>query len=145
MTDVLKRSSDRVPRGANAHCGALIVGVALAALGLTGCASIAHSYMSPEEKQAHGRQLIQSATQTSEVISVLTLSGVVSVELVESVGEDEYCYRPLASWSSQSHREGWRERSGETVYCTSYHGTIDVRPMDMRECQGRECLWLRGL
>ena len=145
MTGVLGRIPGLTWRNANCRYQAFLACLVITVLGLSGCASMAHSYMSPEEKQAHGRQLIQSATQTNEIISVLTLQGVVVVRLVESVNDDEYCSRILATWSSQSHREGWTERSGETSHCISYHGTIDVRPMDMRECQGRECLWLRGL
>lgn len=117
-------------------------------LALAACSSFAHSYMSPEERQAHGRRLLQEAVQQSDVVSLLGVGGVVAVHSIRQIERDEYCSVLLATWSSQPHREGWtdRNRDGDSSpTCKSYHGIVDVRPMDMRNCQGSECLWLRGL
>lgn len=112
---------------------------------LAACSSFAHSYMSPEERQAHGRRLLQEAVQQSDVVSIRGVHGGVAVISVTEAGQEEYCGILLSSWTSERHREGWSNRNGTQIRCTGYHGIVDVRPMDMRNCQGSECLWLRGL
>jgi hypothetical protein len=125
------------------RAGALVLCLALAA-----CSTMAHSYMSPDQRQAHGRQLLQEAVQQSDVVSILVWGGVVVVESDFQLDHNQYCSVSLAIWISQSHREGWSDsnRDGDAApTCKSYHGIVDVRPSDMRNCQGGECLWLRGL
>ena len=121
--------------------GALGLGLLFAA-----CSSFSHSYMSPEDRQAHGQRLMQEAVQQSDVVSVLTSGGGVVVLTDIRIGSSEYCAVLRSVWSRMSYREGWSDRNpSRRSTCTSYHGIVDVRAKDMRNCQGSECLWLRGL
>ena len=116
-------------------------------LALAACSSFAHSYMSPEERQAHGRQLLQEAVQQSDVVSVR--AGVVSVWTAVELRRTEFCADMLAIRGTTRWNDNWshRDRGGRTPprLCRSYHGIESIRPKDMRNCQGSECLWLRGL
>ena len=115
---------------------------------LAACSSFAHSYMSPEERQAHGRRLLQEAVQQSDVVSIRGGGGGAIVLQITTLGENEYCAISLATWQSERHFEGWinlDDDDSENIRCVSYHGIESVKPKDMRNCQGSECLWLRGL
>lgn len=48
---------------------------AVAGFVLTACSSFAHSYMSPDERQAHGRQLLQEAVRQSDVVTIESWAG----------------------------------------------------------------------
>ena len=114
---------------------------------LAACSSFAHSYMSPEERQAHGRRLLQEAVQQSDVVSIRAAGGVAVLQIT-SASAEEYCAILKATWESERHFEGWihyDDDERENARCASYHGIESVRAMDMRNCQGSECLWLRGL
>jgi fructose-specific phosphotransferase system component IIB len=125
-----------------------IAAATIAGLALTACSSFAHSYMSPAERQANGRQLLQEAVRQSDVVTIQSGGGGGAVVRIESADEEQYCSVLLATRGTLRHSDRWIHYDNdepETVDCHSYHGIVRVQPTDMRNCQGTECVWLRGL
>jgi hypothetical protein len=127
--------------------------LSILALGaLVGC----KSYHAPERRASDGREMLEKSLEKSETISYRTWGGglvkVISDVRLES---DEFCSKELAYWSAGQASvrygpqyagggSGWRRDEKDEV-CIPYHMVDSVRPRDVRNCKGYDCLWMRGL